>query len=301
MEFRIGLIMKIYKIILAIKNCLVTPFHADTIFGHLCWVYAHSVDDNSFAEFLKPFKEGSPPFVISDGFPAEYLPKPFIADLTAPDEKRKDIKKLEYVSLSDFERIREGKSFTPEIRENVIYSSTSTHNTINRLTNTTSEGGLYGLTERRMPEVNIYLKVVSDAWKDKVVNLFEQLSHQGYGKKKSIGKGQFSIKEIKEYAFKEIEDANGFMTLSNFCPKEDDPTEGLYKTFVKYGKLGEEFAFCGNPFKRPLLMIKTGSVFKTKGKPQEYYGRMVEKISPAKEEAVQYAYAFTVPIRYPQF
>ena len=47
-------------------------------------------------------------------------------------------------------------------------------------------------------------------------------------------------------------------------------------------------------------MIKTGSVFKTEGQPKEYYGRMVDKIAPAKEsEVVQYGYAFPIPIRYP--
>lgn len=80
---------------------------------------------------------------------------------------------------------------------------------------------------------------------------------------------------------------------------ETDPTEGLYKTFVKYGKLGEEFTYCGNPFKRPLLMIKTGSVFKTDGRPKEFYGRIIkEGIAPAKPEVIQYAYAFTLPIVY---
>jgi len=94
-----------------------------------------------------------------------------------------------------------------------------------------------------------------------------------------------------------VKDANAFVTLSSFCPREDDPTEGIYKTFVKYGKLGEEFNFCGNPFKKPLLMVKTGSVFKTQGQPKEIYGRIIEKIAPAKAEVVQYAYAFAVPIR----
>jgi CRISPR-associated protein Csm4 len=132
-----------------------------------------------------------------------------------------------------------------------------------------------------------------------VVNLLKELSKTGYGRKKSIGKGQFSVKEIKEFNFSPIQNANGFVTLSNFCPTEDDPTEGLYKTFIKYGKLGEEFTFCGNPFKRPLLMIRTGSVFKIGSQPKEFYGRIVPNIAPAKEsEVVQYAYAFTVPIRY---
>ncbi|MFZ6017245.1 MAG: hypothetical protein ACOYU0_06520 [Nitrospirota bacterium] len=114
-------------------------------------------------------------------------------------------------------------------------------------------------------------------------------------KKKSIDKGQFSLEGIEEFNdFDGLEGANGFVTLSNFCPEENDPTEGVYKTFVKYGKLGEEFTFCGNPFKKPLIMLKTGSVFKTNGKPKEFYGRMIEGVSSVKPEVIHYGYAFAV-------
>jgi hypothetical protein len=35
--------------------------------------------------------------------------------------------------------------------------------------------------------------------------------------------------------------------------------------------------------------------------PKEFYGRLVkEGIAPAKPEVVQYAYAFTVPLLYPE-
>lgn len=115
-----------------------------------------------------------------------------------------------------------------------------------------------------------------------------------------MNKGQFSVGKIEEFkGFEDLKDANGFMTLSSFYPSENDPVEGLYETFVKYSKLGEEFTFCRNPFKRPLVMIKTGSVFKTDGHPKEFYGRMIEEIAPAKPEVVHYGFAFVVPIYIP--
>jgi len=294
--------MQVFKIKLKIKSGVITSFYADALFGHLCWVYVHREGEKALQDFLQPFKEGNPPFVISDGFPTDYLPKPLTVDFLAPADKYKDVRKIDYVLLKDFNNIRQGKFSVSETKEKPFKLTLSTHSSINRLTNTTSEGDLYNLSEMIISEFSIYLKVISDEWKDKVVDLLEELSKIGYGKKKSIGKGQFSVGEIEKFNFTTIEDANGFVTLSNFCPAENDPTEGLYKTFVKYGKLGEDFTFCGNPFKRPLLMIKTGSVFKTQGKPKEYYGRMIEKIAPAKEsEVVQYAYSFAVPIKYLEF
>jgi len=295
--------MKTYKIRLNAQSGTLTPFQADTTFGHLCWIVVYQQGDKGLEEFLKPFKEGNPPFLVSDGFPGDLLPKPLTAELNVDDpDDRKEMKKIDFVSREDFNQVRLGKRIKPRIQEGLFESIVTLHNTIDRLTNKTlSEGGLYRLEEAFTPNITIYLKAISEAWKDRVDALFFDLSKVGYGKRKSIGKGQFSVEKAVEFSFPPMGRADGFVTLSSFCPAENDPTEGSYKTLLKYGKLSEEFASCGNPFKKPLLMIKTGSVFWTKGEPREFYGRIVQGgISPAKPEVVQYAYAFAVPIKYPQ-
>lgn len=292
--------MQTYRITLITNSGILTPFQADTIFGHLCWAVAHKEGDENLQKFLKPFKEGNPPFIISDGFPADLLPKPLTAEIFADPEKRKDVKKIEFVNCEEFDVVRKGEKFEPSKKRPSIEYRTTSHSRISRLTWTTPlEGGVYSLEEYFVPHISLYLKVVSESWRDKVVDLFTELSKSGYGRKKSIGQGQFEVTDVKEFDFDAIENPDGFVTLSNFCPQEKDPTEGFYKTFVKYGKLGEEFTFCGNPFKRPLIMIKTGAIFKTNGNPKEFYGRMVSDIAPAKTEVVQYAYAFALPVIYP--
>ena len=296
--------MKTYRIKLSANSGTLTSFQADTLFGHLCWMVAHLEGDKVLQQFLESFKENSPPFIISDGFPFDLLPKPLSVELNISDPKeRKEWKKIDFISLEGFNLIIKGKKCKSKVLKSLVITTITTHNTINRLTNTTpTEGGLYVLKEMFIPSVSIYIKVISDEWRDKVFNLFKELSKSGYGRKKSIGKGQFTVKGIEEFKkFEKTESVNGFVTLSNFCPVRNDPVEGLYKTFVKYGKLGEEFTYCGNPFKKPLLMIRTGSVFRTKGHPKEFYGRIIqEDIAPAKPEVVQYAYAFSVPLIYPQ-
>lgn len=254
-------------------------------------------------DFLEPFKRGDPPFILSDGFPGQWLPKPMTAEFVAADyENKKEFKKIEFIDFDTFNSIRFGQRCKVPLSETPVSVVSLPHNTISRLTYTTlSEGGVYNLKEFVIQDVTIYCKVVSEDWKERILKFFKDLSNTGYGRKKSIGKGQFSIGEVHNVDFPEVKEANGFVTLSNFCPAEDDPTEGLYKTFVKYGKLGEEFTFCGNPFKRPLLMIRAGSVFKTGRGVKEFYGRIVQDgISPAKPEVVHYAYAFAVPIIYPE-
>jgi CRISPR-associated protein Csm4 len=291
--------VKTYQIKLTTHSGILTPFQADTIFGHLCWVVTHREGESGLQEFLKLFKEKNPPFVISDGFPGELLPKPLSVEFNVDPEERKEIRKINYITLEDFNRIRKGEKCKLQPVESFIKTSLTPHNTVNRLTNTTpAEGGMYSLEEFSVPEVTIYMKAVSEEWKNRSVGLFKELSKSGYGRKKSIGKGQFYIKDVKEFEdFDRFEGSDGFVTFSNFCPAENDPTDGLYKTFVKYGKLGEEFTFCGNPFKKPLVMVKTGSVFKADGPPKEFYGRIVEDISPVKPEVVHYGFAFAVAIK----
>jgi CRISPR-associated protein Csm4 len=97
-----------------------------------------------------------------------------------------------------------------------------------------------------------------------------------------------------------IANPNGFVSLSPFVPAQNDPVDGVYKTIVKYGKLGENYALCGNPFKKPLLLLKADSVFKTPDTPKEYYGGIINGTASAKPEVVQFAYAFAVPMKYPK-
>jgi len=296
--------MKTYYVSLKLHSGIHTPFQADTLFGHLCWAVAYQEGEQGIREFLKPFKDGNPPFVVSDGFPEGYLPKPLSAEFYITDPTaQKEAKKREHVALSDFNLVRKGEKFEPHPDLSEPFRRiTTTHNRVSRLTNTVLEDGLYSLDETYAETISVYLKVCDDKWKDKVARLLQEVSKSGYGGKKSIGKGQFTVEEINEfYEFETVKEPDGFVTLSNFCPAENDPTDGFYKTFVKYGKLGEEFTFCGNPFKRPLVMIRAGSVFKTSQPPKEFYGRMVQEgIAPQKPEVVQYAYAFALPIRFPR-
>lgn len=293
--------MKTYRVKLTINSGIQTMFQSDTIFGHLCWVVKYMEGDENLKKFLTPFINGEPPFLISNGFPEDLLPKPLSVDIYATLDKRKDIKKTEFVDFNAFNNIRKCIECDLKSVQPISYQ-TIPHNTINRQTGTTlAEGGLFSLEEYYVPNISIYLKVKSETWKDKIANLLRELSNSGYGSKKSIGKGQFRIESIEAFdKFEDIKKADGFVTLSNFCPGQDDPTEGLYKTFIKYGKLGEEFTYCGNPFKKPLLMIKAGSVFKINNAPKDFYGKMVSGISPVKPEVMQYAYAFPIPLVYPK-
>ena len=290
--------MNTYKITLNSESTYVTPFQADTLFGHICWVVANREGESGLTQFLEPFKNGDPPFLLSDGFPAGFLPKPLSCDLTADTPlKRKDIKKIQFLSIPEFNAVISGQSMVTVEVNPISYHSTA-HNSINRITNRPLDpGGLYSTEEYSVPQIDIYIKAKSDMWKNKVGDYIDEISKSGYGGKISCGKGQFSVSAINDFSFLKPENANGFIALSNFCPSGTDSTEGVYSTFIKYGKLGAQSAGCGNPFKRPLMMIKAGAVLKTKGIPPDFCGRMIsEGIAPGMQSAVHYAYGFNVPM-----
>ncbi len=300
--------MKTYRLKVKPQSSFLTPWQADTIFGNLCWIMAWREGEDVLKKFLSEYKNGNPAFVLSDGFPGDLLPTPVHLSLMEQKgesfeayKKAKELKKVSWLSPDVFESVRKGNlDIEPAERAESFKTFTTLHSSINRVTGTTGEeGSLFELPEYAVEqnEISIYLKI-KDGWVEKVSSLFKDLSLTGYGKKKSVGKGAFEIIGQLELfdRFDDFNGSNGFMSLSNFVPAKNDPTDGFYKTLVKYGKLGGEFTFCGKPFKKPLMMLTTGSSFRVNGKINRFYGRMVAGIAPAKPEVVQYGYAFAVPV-----
>lgn len=126
------------------------------------------------------------------------------------------------------------------------------------------------------------------------------LAQGGYGKKRTTGKGAFSLNSFERFngfGLPEGVIANGFVMLSHFVPAATDPTDGAWKVRVKYGKLGDEKTFCGNPFKKPLIMLQPGAVFRTEN-PKLWYGMLVENIAFTDPDVVQYGFGFAVPLIY---
>ena len=121
----------------------------------------------------------------------------------------------------------------------------------------------------------------------------------GFGGHKSIGKGQFEILSFGEFNEINIPDnPNAFLLISSMLPSSTDPTNGYYDTLIKYGKLDREYAVSDNPFKKPLIMLKAGSVFKVEDKVKDFYGRMAEGVSSINKNIVQYGLGFSIPIIY---
>jgi len=312
--------MQTYRIDLAVPSGFITPWQADTLFGHLCWVAERHDGFQNFkgaTGLIDLFRSGEPPFILSDGFPSGFLPAPltlknlYQQSQEALDSSRytllKQVKKRHFLTLSQFQSFLRGDVPDLTDEEKVFISAITLHNQINRFTNTTGDqGSLFELDECFAPQggVQIYVKV-RGGFADDLKRLFNLFTQGGFGAKKSTGKGTCILTGFTPTADLDLNDpatqtTNGFVTLSHFVPAQYDPIDGAYKTEIKYGKLGEERTFCGNPFKKPFIMIRPGAVFKTPSI-RPWYGRLIEGIAYAdhQKDVVQYAFAFAVPAKLP--
>lgn len=311
--------MRTYLITLAVPSGFITPWHADTLFGHLCWAAERHDGFQHFrgaGGLIDLFRSGIPPFIISDGFPAGLLPAPItLKSLYQPESMEeldrnrytefKKTKKREYLTLFQFQSFQRGEAPDLSDEQKGFSSATSLHNQISRLTNATGEqGSLFELDEQFAPcgRVQIYAKV-RYGFEDDLRQFFEHVANGGYGAKKSTGKGAFKLEEFFPFDGFDVlgsgdrqgDAVTGFVSLSHFVPAQGDPTDGAYKIIIKYGKLGEEKTYCGQPFKKPLIMLKPGAVFRTYPMKQ-FYGRLVEDVAYSDSSVVQYGFAFSVPV-----
>lgn len=325
---------KNYTIEIKLKSPVVTRFQSDSLFGHICWAIRFLKWDmpDRLNEFLNSYDENqSPPLLISNGFPKDYLPKPVIPPVTQKelDEivgienrvensyKIKAIKKVDIISKTNLGLLLKDK-ITPLGLFKIIYknfeevekikkmeqSTMVQHNTINRIGNRVTKG-LYAQEEIFFDEAGgvfeIYLKTYYFT-KEELQRIFGYIREEGFGKDKSTGKGSFDFVIKDGIDLPEPEAPNAFMSLSSYIPRKDDPKEGFYNTLLKYGKLGGTYSkgipeVYNNPFKKPLIMFAAGSTFYDSGFVNEKtYGSLLGGVHK-NDKIRHYAYAFPIGLR----
>lgn len=301
--------MKDYRLQIRLLAPLGTPWQSDTVFGHLAWHMAHGYGESAVRDFLEPFRAGTPPFVLSDGFPGDLLPRPLLlvpvsrcasaVEYAAARVRRKSL----FVSQDDFSALRKGTQVAWQPVPHPWVSFQIPHAAIHRHSETTTgpegeESGNFFLTDVETladgDSLCLYLRA-DDEWATKVPEMLAKIAPLGFGRDRSVGAGAFEVLQVQPYdGFGALPNANGFISLSSYCPARQDPTQGRWRVRLKYGKLGEH-AGAGNPFKRPLVQLEPGAVFFTGGPPRPYYGRAIPNLAPGFPEAIQCCYTLAVP------
>jgi len=303
---------KDYRLDIKILSPMGTPWQSDIIMGHLAFTVALERGDSGVKEFLAPFLDGDPPFVVSDGFPEGLLPRPLTPvsveerELSVEETaEAKRLKRMPFLSVQGFEAVRRGSEQPDSPVESPWKTFEMLHATLDRRSDSTGgegEGNLFPTVSEALDNktgvLSVYVRAKTDRI-DQFYGLLRALSKVGFGRDKSVGNGRFEVASLSEtMLFESFEGADGFISLSTWVPAASDPTAGYWRLHVKRGKLGE-MAGGDNPFKRPLIQFLPGSVFHTGGDPNPWYGRVVRDIAAGMPEAVQICYCLAVPCVFP--
>jgi CRISPR-associated protein Csm4 len=289
-----------------------TLIQSDTLFGHICWQIAYAEGHGAVGSFLEPFLAGQPPFILSDAFPFGLLPRPLLprpavmVRRTSDYAARRRWDKASFVTAESFDRLRRGQQETAAPVDSPWSSVKTPHAAIDRLSDCTGgehreAGRFYHTSGWALPDdprVHIYLRC-RPGWEQRVLDCLRAIGQVGFGRDKSQGFGQISVESLDSCdAFHGPDNANAFVALSTFVPATGDPTDGRWRLRVKRGALGEHAA--GNPFKRPLLQMEPGSVFRAgPDGVRSFYGRAVTNIAPAMPAAIQCGFTIAAPCQWP--
>jgi len=300
--------MKAYRIRIEPITPWATPWYADTLFAALAWQVAQRTGEGSVRRLVDRFAEGDPPFILSDAFPEGWLPCPLSMSLQPLTESNVKSKLPAWVSEDQFRGfITRPAPMLPQSWESPVAFSRTLHASIDRHFGTTGgAGNLFEVDSWHLragsPSSGRHLVVYvrTAEWLDRVVDLLQSLSSEGFGKKRSAGMGAFRLVGFPEACdwMDHCDGADGYVSLSHFIPSADDPTDGRWGLLTKYPKFAPG-APVKSPFKGRVLMLRPGSVFRASAPIRPFYGRIVKGIWPDFPAAIQYGLAFSVPVRWP--
>jgi CRISPR-associated protein Csm4 len=314
-----------YRIRFRLASPLATRLHSGTLFGNLCWAWRYLHGEASLAKWLCSLPED--PFLISDGFPKDMLPRPLLrpspkrpgtlAEVTA----QKRLKKQSLIPRKMFEQLRRAMSelallhalmsywdeqkqqqecMTPYEREKAGTArwERTAHNRIHRLTGRTpEEGGLFFTEELwttgQAQYHDVYVQTSLPV--NELEQLFSQVARWGYGKDATWGRGRFDGIEIYR------EDGGLFdgalpraMSLSHGSLTPNMLPNARYQLETHYGRLGGVYACSSSPFKFPLLLLTPGATFDAGPGP---FGEILTGVHPTMPAVRHNAWHLTVTFR----
>jgi CRISPR-associated protein Csm4 len=318
--------MTSYRLTIQPRSAFGTPLAGDTLFGQLCWALRHRLGNARLDTLLDGYTTGQAFAVISDGLPHGFIPLPSLPSgfwaISSVD--RKILKKKRWLRLEDataplaeWQSLACNDSKAVEaitgIAAELMTERAQPHNSINRRTGTTGEGQFAPYSQAQIwfhPAMRLDLYVVLDEARLTLAELESALAHvgqTGYGRDASIGLGKFDLVGTAHAApFANVATAqpNGWLTLGPCAPQGLGfcPQRSYYQPLTRFGRHGDIAVQSGNPFKRPVLLARGGSVFwpEKLDSTLQYIGQGLTGVSEAMPETVHQGYAPVLALTLPE-
>lgn len=287
------------------ESAFATPLTGATLFGQLCWALREREGNDALNQYLKNYAT-QPFMVISDAMPVDYVPKPLLPlscwhtpEHALKNGEHKAFKKLKWIPkawlahpVDSWMQLYTQAATAPLKIQNHNHS----HNSINRFTNSTGADGFapYSVEEtwylsnaEPVTLAKLCLYIVFDSSQitaTQIESILSDVGLCGFGKDAHTGLGKFSITLCKEENNSEVNDASDyFLTLANCAPQglNYDAEHSYWLPHTHFGKHGN-IAARGAPFKNPILLTQTGSIFKIPKKTNlRYIGQAIGGIQPS--------------------
>jgi len=297
--------------------------HSDTLFSALMTLWNNFYDDK--VESLCQ----NPPFLISSAFPYKsaiyFFPRPMVKiGKEGEDDYKtgKKLKKVKYVSKNILEALRKGDSLDfddNDTFQNHKFWIERTSDKLNKssrifsvrevprvtIDRATSSSEIFYFSEiifERDSGLFFLARFKNKEFRSKFEAVLRLLGDEGIGGDKRIGKGVFSLHIDEGFSFSTLQDADGFMNLSLYYPKEDEFDNGILKgaSYNLVSRKGWIHASGAMSLKRKQIrMFSEGSVFTCIG--EENYGVnpcVLEKDATIglQHNIYRYGMAFHLPI-----
>jgi len=288
-----------------------SPLEADMFWGKLMWV-ARLLDLCKELDF-----KNTPSLIISDPFPAGFLPRPLsfyipFSKLTTLGSKFKKtiaslITKSRFLPFDEVKELANGKTDIFKMIEErnerkrcpvAGFTLTQLPKQLKTCLNNCTTGAGKECREVIKTFLNsAYDIYVFTSWQiERIKRLFYFLGKFGYGKRCSAGAGLFKVQRIEVLPrdLFSTDSMQSFCNLSTgYVPMEGEEFREIYgDIYYKWGKLGKWKDRHILPFKYPIAKYRAGSVFMEVNSVKEFYGQLISGIHPEREEVLEYCFAF---------
>ncbi|QLB13187.1 CRISPR-associated protein Csm4 [Bisgaardia hudsonensis] len=301
--------MKTHRFTIQTLTAFGTPLVGDSLFGQLCWAIVHTKGESHLNNLLNGYDTNQPFMVVSDAMPHNYLPLPTLPSKywkVGEEQDRKKLKKKQWIEIEctkqSIELWQQNAKAENEIMQKEIHSHL--HNTLDRQNNTTGTGMFAPYSQDEIwykPNTTLDLYIVFDENRissEEINSLLENIGKYGFGRDASIGLGKFSVTNTESFEYHQNTE-NAYLTLANCSPANLNLNKefSFYQITTRFGRHGDIKALSNNPFKKPILLAKTGAVFTPKQwENKTFLGNGLKNISYSQNDAVHQGYAPVLPL-----
>lgn len=299
--------------------------HSDTLFSAIMSLWGNFYNDD-IESLCK-----TPSFIISSAFPFKkdmlFFPRPMVRvgkDAENNDQKEKKLKRVEFISQRLLESILKGESNNLEFNKKDTFqdgkfwhsnqSSFDKNNdiifaerelprvTIDRNTSSSEIFYFSEIVFKKDAGLFFLARFTDKQIKQKLEAVLRLLGDEGIGGDKRMGKGLFSLDIKEDFHILFPENADAFLILSLYYPKESEFNGGILKnaSYNLISRKGWLHAHSAMTLRRKEIRTFTeGSIFNATGK--QLYGKnpcVLEKNEKIglKYNIYRYGIAFNLPM-----